>query len=295
MSKEKKALERADVPPELGLGTREDVAVLARRIKMVIPGGSKLSDEQTMVAAQYAIANNINLTSDIWLWPDPKTGQVVFGDKYTVMVSWAKSKGDFRKRFRRLTLDEKANEGLQPEDIAVWCWILREDKMHLIKEFQEMGANFGEAYDMVATRAIGVVTHQDDMWNKKYKREQAPPKGWTWAQRAEVRALKNAIRAEYGKPTPAEMAQRSWIVDGVETVPSDWEDVTEESPRLAAKAAALNAQDRERREKHPPEKQDAGAAFEDLFDEAPSWGRSEVVEEAEDEDDAGTEANPQLL
>lgn len=280
MSEDKALVKQGSVPSDWSLATPEELEEIAERLKMLIPGGHKLSDKQALAAGQHALASGLNPFTDVWFWPG-KDGQLAIGDKYTMMVTWAKSKSEYSEKFRRLTLKEKEEQGLNPKDIAVWCWLLREDKLHLIQGLTEAGASFEQAHEFVATRAIGVVTVEDRL--TKAGKPKDPPVGWTWQQRAEVRAIKTAIRLAYGKPTAPELRALSWQVEGVDTIPGDWEEIPDERTPYERQLEALaNAKQRGIRARK--EEKHAVLAFEDVFDEPPEWG--DVVSTLSD-DDAG--------
>lgn len=284
MNEEKALVKKGSVPEEWQLAVPEDLEAMAKRVKMLMPGGHKLSDEQALAAVQHALASGLNPITDAWYWPG-KDGQLAIGDKYTMMISWAKSKSEYTTKYQRLTLKEKEEHGLDSKDIAVWVWLLRDDRAHLIKEYTEMGASFKDAYDLVATRAVGVVTVKDRL--TKVGKPKDPPVGWTWPQRAEVRALKSVIRKAYGKPSPPELRALSWQVDGVDTVPGDWEEIPDERTpyerQLEARASA-----KEREARAHVDDQSGPSAFEEMFGRPPRWDPDLAVETiVEEEDPAG--------
>jgi hypothetical protein len=91
------------------------------------------------------------------------------------------------------------------------------------------------AFDTVATVGYGTA-----------KTSMTPPNGWTVDDVARKRALKNVINLAYGMPSPKEMAQMSWEVDGTQTQPEDWADSEKyDRPWEREEAARLEANQRE--------------------------------------------------
>lgn len=215
-------------------GTREDILALARRIQTMMPGGDKLTLHQAMAAAQYSILVDANIfRGEIYAFSDRK-GKLVLMDGYKILVRWAKRGCNYSEKWEHLT-----NPELPTDAIGYRCWILREDAQPLLRDMIKAGATWKEAFEIAATCAIGVV--------KKSERLIAPPKGWTWDQRARIRALKNALNLSHGAPSPREIAAESWMVGDTPTIPSDWAECTPEMGQEgAARLARLTADERAR-------------------------------------------------
>jgi len=205
--------------PDLTLieyGSRQDVLSLARRIQTMLPSGAKLSLEHAMAAAQYAILTDANIfRGEIYAWDDVR-GDLVLDDGYKILVRWAKRQCPYSQRF-----DPMGPQELPAGAIGVRCWILRDDARPLLRDLIQGGATWREAFEIAATPAVGIVTTADRLTREG--KEKKLPTGWTWEQRAETRALKNALNRSHGAPSPREIARESWMVDDTQTIPADWE------------------------------------------------------------------------
>lgn len=218
-----------DAAPE-HWGDRKEIASVARRIKALLPG-QKMTDDQAMALAQYARLVDANpFRGEIYMLPN---GQIV--DGYKLLIRWARGKAPFSEKYSELTESEKVTEGITAVDIAYRCLILRDDKKNMLLTLVQAGASFQEAYDLVATSSIGVVTAKD---RNGRNGEIPPPKGWTWAQVARKRALKNALNMSHGAPSPQELAKASWQVGPTQTKVDDWQEISADLPPDARDRAA---------------------------------------------------------
>ena len=256
---DEKALE---VKPDLSLseyGSRQDIAVFAERLRAMLPGGDKLSPTGAMALAQYAIAMDANpFRGEVYAWVDWQ-GKLVLDEGYKLMVRWAKRQCAYSEKFEPMPADQIADG-----DIGSVCWILRQDSMPMLSDLIKAGMPYREAFEIVASKAVGVVTAQEMVSHKTGKPINAPT-GWTWLQVAEKRALKNALNRSHGAPSPKEIAAETWKVGDIETIADDWETVKPEMRTAEAEAeAAYNAQIRVI-ESEPPSVT-AEEASETLFD-----------------------------
>lgn len=193
-------------------GDRDTVIDRAIRIKTVMPGGEKLSVPQALAAGQYAVATGLNpIRGEFYPMVDSK-GRFSIVDGYKALTRWANDECHYDAQYRRL----EPGEG---EAFRIKCIIMRDDRREKLDYYLERGADFPTAFDLVTTSAVGVV--------KENETRNDPPKGWTWEQRAEIRALKNALNRSHGMPTLAELARKSWEVAGILTKPEDWEGTEE--------------------------------------------------------------------
>lgn len=222
--------------PDLELaeyGRREDVHALARRIKSMMPGGEKLTDEQAMSAAQYSIVLDANIfRGEVYAWTD-KDNHLHLTDGYKVLVRWARRQCNYTERYELLDRDS---------GIGYRCHILRSDNRDFLKTLIEAGLDVHEALEIASSSAVGIV-HAGET-NRR------APHGWTWDQVARKRALKNALNLSHGAPSPREIAAESWQVGNVETTAADWAECTPDMlPEARERLAALTAADRQRRER----------------------------------------------
>ncbi len=211
-------------------GDRDEIAAIGRRIKALLPG-QKMTNDQAMALAQYARLVDANpFRGEIYMLP---SGQIV--DGYKLLVRWARERAPFTERYNELTETEKVAEGVSNDDIAYMCSIFRDDRKDTLSTFIQAGASWQEAYNLAATSAIGVVTEKD---RKGRNGEIPPPKGWTWAQVARKRALKNALNISHGAPSPRELANASWQVGSTQTQAEDWQEIPADLPPEARDRAA---------------------------------------------------------
>lgn len=211
---------------------------LGHEIKTLLPGGDKLTDNQAIAVAKYSRLTRANsFRGEIWGYRD-KNGNLVLVDGYKLLVRWAKKISDYSDKYEPLA---KGEEGLLDGDIGYRCYILRYDRKSELSFYIQAGASFTEAYNLVATQAVGVVPKKEATYD--------PPKGWTWDQVARKRALKNALNLAYPMPSVDELMSDSWQVGDTETIEADWSE--SESYRTSGekeRAAQLNAWNRESQE-----------------------------------------------
>lgn len=226
---------RHDAPIEWG--KRTEIAALADRFSTMLPNAKDLNRNQILAAAQYCRLMDLNpFRGEVYFFPG-KGGNLAVVDGYKALTRWAADKAEYSDWYESLPLDEG-------EVYKYRCWVLRDDRKVHIKEWVEMGATFQEAREMAAHYADGVVTKSDTM--TRDGRPKDPPTGWTWDQVARKRALKNALNLSHGAPSPREMAELSWKVNGTQTIPDDWDGTEELSAYEAERLAELRATDRER-------------------------------------------------
>lgn len=219
-------------------GEREVVREMGARIEKFqkpVKQGMELTAEDAQRAAQYALAVDANpFRGEIYAFKNHK-GDMLIVEGYKLLVRWARRQCPYSEQYTVLKDEEK------PGGSIGWrCWILREDSMDMLKQLKQAGASFREAFEIVATDAVGVVTKGD-----MAGRNQAP-KGWTWDQVAKKRALKNALNKSHGAPSPREIAQQSWEVGTTQTEREDWVPVEALPSSVIERAAAASAQARER-------------------------------------------------
>lgn len=227
---------------------------MAGRITKFLPGN--LQGQDALALAQMAALTGANpFRGEIYGYKDWR-GKLNLVEGYKLLVRWARDKADFTTREVELTDDEKSSEGVARDDIAWWCYVLRNDVKYQIKDWVEMGFKPLEAYEMVAVKAVGCVRIKDTI-NKKTRKPIDPPSGWTWAQVARKRALKNALNLSHPAPSPQELATQSWKVDGETTIPEDWDGVEDLPENVRDEAAKGEAMKRRLRKSHPaPEAQE---------------------------------------
>lgn len=238
-------------------GEREDIRALGQRVRALIPGGQNLTDAQAAAIAQYSAVADANfLRGEIYGYQG-RGGKLELVEGYKLLVRWARRISDYSDRYDKLNPGE---EGMVDGDIGYRIWLLREDKKESIRFFVELGANWKEAYEQVATMAVGIV--------RKREAANQPPNGWSWDQVARKRALKNALNQAYGLPSPKELAAATWEVNGAETQPEDWHEAQAyETQTERERSAEMHARHREWQERPQEErKAEADEAIEIMRD-----------------------------
>jgi len=220
--------DKPDAPAEWG--TRGEIAAFGQRIKTMLPGGDKLTDAQAMALGQYSMVMDLNpFRGEVYGFPG-RGGQLCIVDSYKALVRWAKNECPYVDKYEPLPLEDNHAHHFR-------CWILRDDRKGEIQDWVNMGAPWRDAFEMVAVFSDGNVT--------KHETGKQPPAGWTWEQVARKRALKNALNLSHGAPSPKELAAMSWDVNGVTTIPEDWDTSTAMSRQEVERLAELRAQDRD--------------------------------------------------
>ena len=215
-------------------GSREKVREIAARLKKFVPGTKNMNDAEIMAYAQLVHMTGLNPCSgEIYGWDSrgDGSGELITKVYYGIMVRWAQSQEPFSTRFTT-TIDPET------EDIASVCHLLRQSDRPLLKDLLANNVDYHEALDWATTQGIGVIS-KSERWSTRYKKWIDPPKGRTWAWKAEKRALEDAITRAYGEPSTKELAQQTWIVQDTLTIPTDWEDVTPEMLPAEREAMAL--------------------------------------------------------
>ena len=221
----------------LAWGDRETVIATGIRIKTMLPGGEKLNVTQALAAGQYAVATGLNpFRGEFYAMVDKK-GDLKLIDGYKALTRWAEDECPYDVQYRPQPLGPG-------EAHHIRAIIMRHDRKKQLDYYLERGADFQTAFDLVTTSAVGIVTEDEMRWPDGNPKD--PPKGWTWEQRAEIRALKNALNRSHGMPTVAELARKSWEVAGILTKPEDWEGTGElKTPEEREALAELSARTRE--------------------------------------------------
>ena len=246
-------------------GLMKDLTALGNRLKATLPAARSLRPWNAVAYAQAIFAAGGNpYRGEIYAWED-KDGKLVIDEGYKILVRWAKRQEDFNEWFKPLDSNELA-EG----DIGVTCYILRKGSQGLVSTLVQSGVESQTALEIATTKAVGIV--------KAHETKKDPPKGWTWQQRAEIRALKNALNRAYGMPSMAEIAQDSWKVGDVMTQASDWAGTESMLPSEAEATAAYNAKARER----APAEMTGPQAMDELFGDFEEGDYERVADIAEE-------------
>jgi len=209
-------------------GQLDEVMALAERIQVMHPDGHKYTTEQRMGIAQYALLTNTNLFNGEIVFGFDEAGRFFLDDGYRGLVNYAKKQGNYTEDYDQLTTAEKEAEGLTDYDIVYRCTILRDDRADqfttlLIAYLDHMGYEEAKqaAYNSAGSAELGIVMFEETYDEETQTPITSPEKSWHVVARR--RALKAALRRSHGSPSPVERAESSWLVNGVKTVPEDWE------------------------------------------------------------------------
>lgn len=169
--------------------------------------GDLLQDD-ALYATEFAVSHGLNPVGDISLWYIG--GKLIVVIYWRILKGWAEMVAPFRTGFVDMSERERERHGLQPGDLGVIGYnILDADQ----KFFEKMtfatiqgGLKPSEATPEVLPlvakgSGIGIVLEKE--MKKSDGSPIAPPKGRSWAWRAEIRSLRDAIGRSHGNPTPA--------------------------------------------------------------------------------------------
>lgn len=174
-----------------------------------------LTLEEALYCVQFAISRGLNPFGDIHIWYYHK---IYVTEHYRIMVGWANLREPFTAHYYRLdSNDDMIAHGLVAGDLGVICYIMkRKDQDHfrfiygkVMEAYIKLGMGLDldaisrAAYKESCAYAIGKLDPDEMMKDGKPKKIDV--KGWTWEQRARIRALRNALGQSHGTPTPAEI------------------------------------------------------------------------------------------
>ena len=181
--------------------TLQMMAARARRYfgwaKNLPPG--RAGDEMALATIQYSHLIGANPAAEIHAWWDDFNKEFCITPHYSFYVRVAKERCPDMTMFHE-DVDPSSNAEVGSDDIASRCYIQTPAQRNAMLALMDRGVPYEKALEHNSTSAIGVLTYSEHTYtygNKKGKRKN-PPKGWTWRQRAETRALRNAISRAFG-------------------------------------------------------------------------------------------------
>lgn len=183
-------------------GDSEEINAIAKRLKVMLPNGQNLTNEQAYAAAQYAKLSGLDpFASGFFAMPGGGITQ-----HYAILVNWAQQKAPYSDKYMPLSAEERETEGITGDDTIAWkCYVLKRDDAQTLGTYISAGMPFTDALDFVAAKGIGFVTANDR--KNKYGKAIDPPKNWTWETVAKKRALRQALSFSHGKPSVDELRQ----------------------------------------------------------------------------------------
>ena len=172
----------------------EKLRALAQLLKKMLPGGERMSDGEALALAQAARAMGRNpLAGEIYAIP----GKGV-ADGYRGLIKDARP-GSYHLKYRPLTAEEVEEHEVRTGDIARAC------ELYLFAEVEQC-KRYGVPYE--PTVGVGIVREEEkfqtERWDNATRarlplpRDQwkpiPPPTGRSWGWKAEIRAMKDALR-----------------------------------------------------------------------------------------------------
>lgn len=187
----------------------------------LVPGGAWDTGDLTVpdarYAVEYALTRGLNPYGHLHIWyqrSSNKPPQLIVDMDWKVLKGWAEWRNPFKTEPLPITGDHRATYGLKDGDIGCLMYIILDsdsrDFYDMIKTFVVNGTQANEARlvaAQVCAKGIGVGIVRKNEMTKKNGDPLPAPKGRSWQWRAEIRALRDAIRKSHGEPPPAQIRQ----------------------------------------------------------------------------------------
>ena len=232
MSHQKSGMSNTDLanysdPQRAIVGYNEDqLQQYAEIVKRVAPWANDkknpMTNQEIGLALRRAMAMNLDPlnTHEVQIWKDHR-GNINFQIAYTLRIEWVKRfKGSHTEpQYYRLTESQKAQLGIDPEDVAFKVEFIMKDDLPVMREMLAL-----EVFDPQEVKAMftvtGVGTASAGEYNNKYFAPNARSKAW----KIKKRALTAAYRDKFGTPSRAEIEElrRSGVLE--ERTASDYQD-----------------------------------------------------------------------
>lgn len=220
--------------------SREQFENSVARLRAILPDGPQMSVGQLSAVAMHSLLTGTIPGDEVYYFLNG--GKLCKTEDYKLVKRWAveserRRTGDaaatISENYAVLTSGEARAEGLAEGDIAVWCTVVSSYDQPQVKRWIDAGLTSREAFDLVGTKAIGVIK-KAELGNI--------PKGWSPMQKARKLALKNALRFRFGKPSPFELQQQAKSLARGDVTEGDWEEVPANMPpEVQARYAELTA------------------------------------------------------
>ena len=222
-------------------GTQEEIRELARRLRQFLPNTRKMSDNEVLAFAQYCISTGLNpFRREVHGWDSrgDGTGDLVTTEHYKLIARWARSQEPFSATHKV----ELADNG----DIIATCYLMRDSSRQAMIAMLHAGAPYDAALALATVEGHAILRKAETV-------SKSPPKGRDWPWVARKRALVDAIAQAYGMPSGQELSAQSWIVNGRETVPADYENANGNMlPAEIEAEAEYSARERQRHASSEP-------------------------------------------
>lgn len=204
--------------PGYDMPTRDQLYTIAARLQQhtsgtiagIHPDGGRtgkswhkgtLSIDEALYTVQFALTRGLNPFGDIHIWYQDK---LIVCEHYRILAGWAQLRESFTDIYRTIETDiQRRRHQVEPNDLGAICYVLKKPYVEIFTACLASGLNRWDALATSATCAIGIVKHSEMF--KDNGQPIRPPKGWSWEQRAEVRAFRNAVGRSHGTPTIPEI------------------------------------------------------------------------------------------
>lgn len=221
----------ADPAPDAGMLERNARYTVATRVMQFYKGkvAGKKGDEPTskswdkgnltlneaLFVVDYAMSRGLNPFGDIHIW---YYKGLMVTEHYRILVGWSQLRKPYSVTFKPIESNaERMRNGMKAGDIGATAIVIKDsDRPAWTAAFSAVLAAMGQSGNLdldsarsqvdsiFATQAVGIVT-ADEMQDRNGESKAIDVKGWSWMQRAETRALRNALGRSHGTPTPVEI------------------------------------------------------------------------------------------
>lgn len=214
--------------------SRDDVRELQKRLKLMLPGGQNLKDDQLLALAQGAVAHGLDpLNGEIWMIPG--RGLMV-GVKGLRKKAREQVRGNFWIDFREIDNPEERQRLRIPEKALAYEARLYDSEnirtyADAVSEFTKRGIPFEHVAQIIGTRpftvGIGVLKAGE---NTKMEPSQCAMK------RAEADALKRRFDVPFGLNVADESASGGdWAISNGTEQSTDYYDPTQVEAEIKSK------------------------------------------------------------
>jgi len=181
-------------------GDNEEIREAGRRLQMLLPGGEKLTNNQAIAHAQYAMMLDADpFGGDVYAWND--NGKLVQCRGYLLLVRWAKAEMPYTEEYE---IETEPNG-----DATATIYVLRQDNQEFFRDVLKACLADGMRYNEAKAEARNLCTTSASATatSAEFSGKKKPPNTWNLADVAKKRALKKALRQSHGSPSPAEVRQ----------------------------------------------------------------------------------------
>lgn len=243
------AIERFEGAGITPYGRRAEIRELVQRLKLMAPGGMKLTHNEALALAQYAYSMGLNpLRGEVWFLKNEKTGEqlgmmVGIAGYRRKAQEQSKEKGsDYWPEFEQITDPDERRALLIPDGaLAYRCKLYETHKVRAygdtVERLSKAKAPWSDIRAIVGTKpyieGIGFVKKEE--MQKLEKGRLQMPHAQRAMKRAEAHAIKQGFHIPFGFTRPeegGEMLLDEYIVEGTfAELPETEEEVTAEAEK----------------------------------------------------------------